>query len=139
VRGHHVILYDGVCGLCNRLNRFVLARDARGAFRFASLQSRFARDFLTGHNLDPSDLDTLYLIAHYGTERQAIHTKSRATLLILKEFGGPWRVAGILGVLPTVLLDCVYDLVARVRYRIFGRYDACPMPRPEWRDRFIDV
>jgi predicted DCC family thiol-disulfide oxidoreductase YuxK len=139
VRGHHVILYDGVCGLCNRLNRFVLARDVRGVFRFASLQSHFARGFLTGRGLDPGDLGTLYLIADFGTEREAIHTKSRATLLILTTLGGPWRVAGILDVLPTTLLDGVYDLIARVRYRIFGRYDSCPLPRPEWRDRFIDV
>ncbi|MBI2543900.1 MAG: DUF393 domain-containing protein [Candidatus Rokubacteria bacterium] len=121
MRGRHVILYDGVCGLCNGLIRFVLARDARGAFRFASLQI------------------TLYLIAHYATERQAIHTRSRAVLLILRELGGPWRAAGILGRLPAFVLDRAYDLVARTRYRIFGRYDACPLPRPEWRDRFIDV
>lgn len=139
MRGRHVILYDGVCGLCNGLIRSVLARDARGAFRFASLQSPFAREFLTRHNRDPSDLDTLYLIAHYATERQAIHTRSRAVLLILRELGGPWRAAGILGCLPAFVLDRAYDLVARTRYRIFGRYDACPLPRPEWRDRFIDV
>ena len=139
MRGRHVILYDGVCGLCNRLNRFVLARDPRGVFGFATLQSRFAREFLMRHQRDPSDLDTLYLIAHYGTEWQAIHAKSRAVLFILKELGGPWGMAALLGVLPAFLLNAVYGLVARLRYRIFGRYDSCPLPPPEWRDRFIDI
>ncbi len=139
MRGRHVILYDGVCGLCHRLNRFVLARDARGVFAFATLQSRFAREFLMRHQRDPSDLDTLYLIAHYGTESQAIHAKSRAVLFILKELGGPWRMAAPLGVLPAFVLNAVYGLVARLRYRIFGRYDSCPLPPPEWRNRFIDI
>ena len=139
MRGRHVIFYDGVCGLCNRLNRFVLARDPKGVFSFATLQSRFAREFLTRHHRDPSDLDTLYLIAHYGSERQAIHAKSRAVLVILKELGGPWRMAALLGVLPAFLLNAVYGLVARLRYRIFGRYDSCPLPPPEWRNRFIDI
>jgi predicted DCC family thiol-disulfide oxidoreductase YuxK len=133
----HVILYDGLCGLCNRLNRFVIRRDGERLFRFASLQSGFAAESLSRYGKDPRDLDTLYVLSDYGTPSESVFSRSDAVLFILRQLGGVWRLAGALGWLPTSWLDLGYRWVARHRYRIFGRYDACPIPKPEDRERFI--
>jgi predicted DCC family thiol-disulfide oxidoreductase YuxK len=135
----HLILYDGVCGLCNRLNQFVLRRDRRGTFDFASLQSGTGRTVLRRFGRDPQDLNTFYVVTNYRSESPALLSKSRASLFLMKELGGPWRWFELLGVLPTALLDRGYDLVARNRYRFFGRYESCLMPGAEHRTRFIDV
>ena len=135
----HIILYDGVCGLCNRLNRFVIRRDRKGSFRFASLQSHFAAEALAAYGKDPRDLDTLYVIARPGTPSESLLVRSEAVFFILRELGGLWRLAGVLGYLPNGLLNFGYNLVARNRYRVFGRYDACQIPNPEDRDKFIEV
>jgi predicted DCC family thiol-disulfide oxidoreductase YuxK len=133
-----LILYDGVCGLCNRLNRFVLARDPAGRFRFAALQSSLAREILTRHGRDPRDLDTLYLVLGRGRPDERLLRKSDAALWILRALGGPWRATAALGLVPRALRDLGYDVVARTRYRLFGRYDACPLPDPRHRARFLD-
>ncbi len=133
-----LILYDGVCGLCHRLVRFVLARDPAGRFRFAALQSTLARDILARHGRDPRDLDTLYLVLGHGRPDERLLRRSDAALWILRELGGPWRAAGALRVVPARLRDLGYDLVARTRYRLFGRYDTCPLPDPRHRARFLD-
>lgn len=134
-----IILYDGVCGLCSRLSRFVLARDRAGRFRFAPLQGRLAGEILTRHGRDPRDLDTLYLVLDSGRPEEHLLRKSDAALWILRELGGPWRMAGALRVVPPALRDLGYDAVARIRYRLFGRYDSCPVPAPEHRGRFLDL
>jgi predicted DCC family thiol-disulfide oxidoreductase YuxK len=133
-----IILYDGVCGLCHRLNRFVLARDPAGRFRFAALQSGLARDILVRHGRDPHDLDTLYLVLGHGRPDERLLRKSDAALWILRELGGAWRAASALRVVPRRARDLGYDLVARTRYRLFGRYDTCPLPDPRHRARFLD-
>jgi predicted DCC family thiol-disulfide oxidoreductase YuxK len=133
-----LILYDGVCGLCHRLNRFVLARDPAGRFRFAALQSSLAREILARHGRDPGDLHTLYLVLGHGRADERLLRKSDAALWILRALGGPWRGAAALRVLPAGLRDLGYDLVARTRYRLFGRYDTCPLPDPRHRARFLD-
>jgi predicted DCC family thiol-disulfide oxidoreductase YuxK len=135
--GAPLVLYDGVCGLCHRLNRFVLARDPAGRFRFAALQSALAREILVRHGRDPHDLDTLYLVLGYGRPDERLLRKSDAALWILRELGGPWRAVAGLRAVPRPLRDIGYDLVARTRYRLFGRYDACPIPDPRHRARFL--
>jgi predicted DCC family thiol-disulfide oxidoreductase YuxK len=135
----YIILYDGVCRLCNRLNRFVLNRDAEGKFQFASLQSRFAKEVLAKHSEAPLDLNTVYLVTPSSVEGEQVLSKARAVLRILKQIGGVWSLARLLGVLPTFLLDFGYDLVARHRYRIFGKLESCPLPDPKYQDRFIDI
>jgi len=125
--------------LCNRLNRFVLKRDRTEVFRFASLQSQFAKDTLRRFDKDPNDLDTFYVLAEAESGHARLLRRARAGLFVLHELGWPWRGMTVLGLLPTVLLDFGYDLIANYRYRLFGRYDACPMPEPRHRERFIEV
>jgi predicted DCC family thiol-disulfide oxidoreductase YuxK len=135
----HLLLYDGVCGLCNRLNAFVLRRDRRGAFAFASLQSATAKALLRSFDKPTEDLTTFYVVANYRSDSPAILAKSRAALFVLRTLGGLWRWIAFVGVLPTPLLDFGYDTIARYRYRLFGQYEACILPAPEHRRRFIDV
>jgi predicted DCC family thiol-disulfide oxidoreductase YuxK len=134
-----IVLYDGVCALCNRLVRFLLARDRAGRLRFASLQSGFARELLARHGHDAGRLAASYLVLDAGTPAERVVGGARGVLLALAALGGPWRLARWLGVLPSALLDAVYGVVARNRYRWFGRYDRCLLPPPDVRDRFLDV
>jgi predicted DCC family thiol-disulfide oxidoreductase YuxK len=137
--GQHLVLYDGVCGLCNGVNRFILARDLGQRFHFASLQSAAAAVTLAPFGVNPRDLDTIYVVANYQTAAPTLLRKSRAVLFALRQLGWPWRAAGLLAILPDRMRDTLYDLVARYRYRLFGRHDQCPIPPLEHRRRFIDV
>jgi predicted DCC family thiol-disulfide oxidoreductase YuxK len=135
-----IVLYDGVCGLCNRLVRFVLKRDRSDRFRFASLQSEFAAQVLRRHGANPSDLDTMYVVRGYAQPDERLAARSDAAVLVLQEIGGIWRApAFLLRVLPQRLRDWGYNLVARNRYRIFGKYDTCLLPEERYRHKFIDV
>jgi predicted DCC family thiol-disulfide oxidoreductase YuxK len=133
-----VILYDGVCELCNRLVNFVLKHDRRGVFRFASLQSPIAREMLDRHRIRAVPMDTVYVIADFGLPTERVLAKSNATLYTLSRLGGVWRLVDVARLAPRRVRDLVYDAVARRRYRIFGRYDTCPLPDATYRDRFID-
>lgn len=138
-RGEHLILYDGVCGLCNRLNQFVLLRDTRAVFDFASLQSITGRSILQRFGRDIGNLTTFYVVTNYRSESPALLSKARATSFVMKtlEGGGMWLRA--FRILPKALLDLGYGLIARNRYRIFGRYESCLVPSAEFRKRFIDI
>ncbi|SRR5260370_33594846 len=147
---HPIILYDGVCGLCNRLNQFVLRRDPDAIFRFASLQSPFAARILTRHGGDLQDLDTVYVVVNHDLTKhdvtkethadERLLSRSDAVLFVLKQLGGIWKLLGLfLQVLPRPVRDAAYCLVARNRYRIFGRFETCMLPSPEYRDRFLDI
>jgi predicted DCC family thiol-disulfide oxidoreductase YuxK len=137
--GQHLILYDGVCGLCNRLNAFVLPRDPEGKFHYAPLQSAFGDSILRQFGRDASVLNTFYVVADYRSPSLRLLSKSQAALFVAKEIRGLWKVATILRVLPRRPLDVIYDLIARHRYRIFGRYDSCPIPTAEHKGRFIGL
>jgi predicted DCC family thiol-disulfide oxidoreductase YuxK len=137
--GEHLVLYDGVCGLCNRLNNFVLPRDNRGVFDFASLQSVVGRSALQRFGKNADDLNTFYLVTNYRTESPVLLSKVSAALFVMRKLGAPWRCLGLFGVFPSALLDRVYDLTARYRYRLFGRYESCLMPSAEYKKRFIDL
>ena len=91
------------------------------------------------HGGDPGDVSTVYVVADYRTPAARPLVRSRAALFVAGALGWPWKAATLFGALPTALLDRVYDVVARNRYRVFGRREQCLMPRPEWRDRFIDA
>ena len=133
----HLLLYDGVCGLCDRLVQFVLRHDRGDRFRFAALQSPLAASLLRGYGRDASDLDTVYVIARYGEPSAKLLWKGRAVIFVLAQLGGIWRLASALRVLPRPLLDFGYDHIARRRYRWFGRYDACPLPTPATKAKFL--
>lgn len=133
-----LVLYDGVCGLCNRLNQFILRRDLRDRFRFAALQSALGTEALRRHGRDARDLDTVYFIADYGGPGERLHTKARAVLLVLRTLGGVWRAARLLELLPSWLLEASYDFVASRRYQLFGRSESCFAPPPEYRSKFLD-
>jgi predicted DCC family thiol-disulfide oxidoreductase YuxK len=136
--GHHLLLFDGVCALCNGVVQFVLARDRERAFDFAPLQGVAARTLLTRFRRDPGALDTFYIVTDYRTDAPVLLARADAALFLLARLGWPWKAAGVLRVFPRALLDAAYNLVARYRYRVFGRYEQCLLPRPEDRGRFID-
>src|SRR5438132_1048236 len=137
--GQHLVLYDGVCGLCNRLNTFLLVRDTQGLFDFASLQSAVGRSVLKRFDRNPEDLTTFHVVTNYRAESPALLSKAGAALFVMKRLGGPWRWLALVGVFPRALLDRGYDLIARNRYRLFGKYESCLVPGAEYKKRFIDV
>jgi len=135
----YILLYDGVCGLCNRIVQFVLRRDREQVFRFAALQTQLAARILRRHGENPSALDTVYVVVNYDRPDESLLTRSDAVLFTLKQFPGFWPVLGKLGsVLPRRLRDILYRLVAGQRYGIFGRHDSCPVPSPETKARFLE-
>ena len=126
-----IIFFDGVCGLCNWFVDFVLPRDRRQTFRFAPLQGETAREYLSADEI--SALKTVVLVDESGAYRQ-----STAVLRVLRRLGGVWPlVGGVLRLIPPPLRDVGYRLVARNRYRIFGKKEACRMPMPDERARFL--
>ncbi len=133
-----LVLFDGVCGLCNRLNRFILVRDAADRFRFAQLQGVVASDLLARYGRTAADLDTVYVIADYGGPEERLLDKSRAIFHVLAKLGGIWKVARVFAILPVRLTDAAYSFVARHRYRWFGKTEVCMVPQPHHRAKFID-
>jgi len=131
-----VLLYDGLCGFCDRTVQFILARDPGGSMHFAPLQGEYARQVLSEH---PSlrDVDSLILVEAVAEPHLAL-VRSDAVLAIADYLGWPWRAAAAFRIVPRALRDWAYDLFARHRHRLFGRYDACPLPSPEVRARFLD-
>ena len=133
-----ILLYDGVCGLCNRLVQFLLKRDKEGRLLFASLQSEFAERVLTRHGIDPKDLDTVQVVVNYERPEERVLGRSDAILRAGAELGMPWNVlATIARIVPRALRDVVYRFVARNRYRVFGKYESCMLPDPNQRHRFL--
>jgi predicted DCC family thiol-disulfide oxidoreductase YuxK len=125
-----VILFDGVCNLCNGFVQFVIARDPAARFRFAALQSASARRLLDGLSAVP---DSVVLV-----DGGRVYTRSSAALRIARGLPFPWSLARALIVVPRPLRDWVYDRVARHRYQWFGRKDVCMMPTPDLRARFLE-
>jgi len=137
---HPILLYDGVCGLCNRLVQFILRRDRDAVFRFASLQSALATSVLTRHGVKAADLDTVYVVLNYNELGETLLARSDAVVFVLKQLGSFWRAcAFVFQLLPRPIRDWKYRIVARHRYRIFGRYYTCPLPTEKTRARFLDL
>lgn len=127
-----IILFDGVCNLCNGSINLILKRDKAGVFRFAALQSDAGREQLKRFNLDKRPMTSVVLV-----EEGRHFEKSEAALRILKRLGWPFKALYPLLLLPRPVRDLGYDLIARNRYRIFGKREACMMPTPEIRSRFL--
>ena len=134
----HLVLYDGVCGLCSSLLQFLLTHDRRGVFAFASLQSRAGRTVVEHLGGDPTDLTSFYVLANYRTDQSRTLARSKAALVVAGQLGWPWKAAVGARVLPGAVLDRAYDVIARNRYRVFGCFEQCLAPRPEFRGRFIE-
>ena len=128
-----VVLFDGDCALCNATVRFIIDRDPAGRFRFAPQQSPAGRRLLTQYQSSAQLEKSVVLIE--GSGRVSI--RSEAVLRICKNLRWPWPLLSLGLLLPRVLLDLVYRAVARVRYRVFGRVDACRLPTPEMRARLL--
>lgn len=134
MRSHpdHLLLFDGVCTLCNSSVDFVIQRDSHRRFRFASLQSEVGQQVLREHGLSQTELDSvLYL------QNGVLHTKSGAALRIAAQLNGFWPVFAVFLLIPPFLRDWVYAWVARNRYAWFGKRETCRVPTPEERSLFL--
>lgn len=131
-----LILFDGVCNLCNGFVQFIIERDAAGRFRFAALQSAAGQAVLARHGFDAAvvaaEPDSVLL----ELDGQ-LYSHSEAVLRIARELGGPWRLLGAGRLLPRSWRDAAYRFVARHRYRWFGRQESCWLPTPELKARFL--
>jgi predicted DCC family thiol-disulfide oxidoreductase YuxK len=136
--GAHLVLYDGVCGLCSALVQFLLRHDQRRVFRFASLQSATGRALVAKSGANPLELTSMYVIADYLAAAPRTFTRSDAALFIASELQWPWRVFTLIRIVPAAVRNRLYDAVAQTRYRVFGRYEQCQLPRPEFRGRFVE-
>jgi len=127
------ILFDGVCNMCNGFVRFVIARDPSGHFRFAPLESNAAAALLRERGVTDPLPDSVVLV-----EQEGVFVRSDAPLRILRRLRFPWPLAYALIVIPRFIRDRAYDAIAARRYRWFGRREACLVPTPELRRRFLD-
>ena len=134
----HLVLYDGVCGLCNHFVQFLLRIDRRDQLRFAALQGPIGTRILASAGRTANALSTVIVVVDYELETQRILDRSDAGLFAVASAGGLFRAANALGVLPRFIRDAVYDAIAKRRYGIFGRLDACPLPTPASRAKFLD-
>ncbi|MDZ4681117.1 MAG: thiol-disulfide oxidoreductase DCC family protein [Saprospiraceae bacterium] len=134
INGGSILLFDGVCNLCNASVQFILKRDSKGLFRFASLQSPTGQALLRFAGLPTGEISTVVLF-----ENGKPYLRSDAGLRIARQLPGLWPVLYGLIVIPRPLRNWVYNWIARNRYRWFGKQESCLMPAPEWKARFIDV
>ena len=121
--GKEIILFDGVCNLCNSSVRFIIRNDPKEKFQFASLQSSFAKKRLSELNEYQEDWDSLVLI-----RSEKVYRRSTAALLIAGELRLPWNLFSVFLILPSFLRDWFYNLISRNRYRVFGKHDHCEIP-----------
>lgn len=128
-----VILFDGVCNLCSASVQFVLKRDRKNQFLFGSLQGAYGQEMLRKYQLPANEFNSFMLI-----EGEKLYTKSSGALRMLKHLGGGWQLLYAFIIVPKFLRDAVYSWIARNRYKWFGKKEACWLPRPEWKARFLD-
>jgi predicted DCC family thiol-disulfide oxidoreductase YuxK len=128
-----LILFDGVCNLCNGAVQFIIKRDRKKKFQFASLQSAIGKEKLREYGLSEEMLDSIVLVRGNGTYK----VKSSAALTITKELTGLWPLMYAFIFIPKPIRDYAYNIVATNRYRLFGRRDQCMMPSSDIKDRFL--
>lgn len=127
-----VVLFDGVCNLCNATVQFIIRHDREGRLRFAALQSETGQKLLAHCGLPVESFDTFVL-----AENGRCYTRSTGALRVIRHFPGPWPLLYVLIVIPRPLRDFCYNLVARRRYAWFGKREECMLPTPELRERFL--
>lgn len=128
-----VLLFDGVCNLCNRSVQFVIKKDRKRIFRFASLQSELGMHVMQQYGLPVSDLNSFLLL-----ENGKLYTKSTAALRLTRKLGGGWPLLYAFMIVPKFIRDGIYSWIARNRYKWFGKRDACWLPTPELKTLFLD-
>jgi predicted DCC family thiol-disulfide oxidoreductase YuxK len=133
-----VLLYDGVCGVCNSVVRTILRYDRRGTLRFAALDSVFARDVISRHN-QLEGMDSAVYVRNPGQADETAEIRCAALLQAAAYLGGWWKLALAAYVIPPAVRDWLYEHFAAFRYRVGGRYDTCPIPAAEVRTRFLDA
>lgn len=129
-----ILLFDGVCNLCNRVIRFVIRRDKSDNIRFAPLQSEVSAELLLKFNIDPGKTDSVVYLA-----RGKVYLKSSAVLHLLKDIGGGWKILFGLIIIPRFIRDFFYELIAKNRYRLFGKKDHCMVPSEEVKLKFLNA
>lgn len=132
MNNHKIILFDGVCNLCNSSVNFIIDRDKKNVFKFAALQSETGQKFLDKFGINKNDFDSVVLL-----DENKFYSKSTAALMIVKEFPSLWKALFVFIIIPAPLRNFLYDLVAKNRYRWFGKKDSCRMPSPELKNKFL--
>lgn len=127
-----LILFDGVCNLCNNSVTFVIERDPSAYFQFAALQSEEAAERIAEYAKKTALPDSIVLIDEKG-----LHTRSTAALRVARHLSGLWPLLYVFAVIPAPIRDIVYDWIARNRYKWFGKEDSCMLPTPELQQRFL--
>ncbi len=132
IQDPQIVLFDGVCNLCNQSVDFIVQRDKKDVFKFASLQSEFAQNLLKPFPIDAQKLDSVLLV-----KGGKLYQKSSAALQIARQLGGGWRLMYGFIIVPRFLRDFVYNIIAKNRYRWFGKKETCRLPTPEERAKFL--
>jgi len=132
-----IIVFDGVCVLCNGWVRFLLRHDRRERYRFAAMQGEVGRALLSANGLDPDDPVSFLLIEYDRGPTPIVSTDTDAMRRVLVGLGGVWRLAGLSALLPKAVRDPLYRMLARNRYRLFGRHDVCTVPDPAQAHRYL--
>ena len=127
-----ILLFDGVCNLCNSSVQALIKIDPKGIFKFTSLQSEQGQAILDKFHLPKEDFKTLVLV-----EGEKFYTRSDVALVVMKKLGGLWTVFYVFKVIPKPIRDFVYDLISKNLYRVFGKSESCLLPNPELRKRFL--
>ena len=129
---HPVVLFDGVCNYCNAMVNFIIRRDKKKVFRFAPLQSEAAQEILRQYHFPQMNFDSFILV-----ENDKIHQRSDAALRLYNKLPWYWKWTQIFWIFPKFIRDGVYNVIARNRYKWFGKKDQCMVPAPEVRERFL--
>ncbi|MBS1492428.1 MAG: thiol-disulfide oxidoreductase DCC family protein [Bacteroidetes bacterium] len=129
---NNIILFDGVCNFCDSSVNFIIDRDKKNIFKFAALQSEKGQEILEYFSLPKDDFDSFVFI-----ENDKVFKKSSAALKIANKLGGIWKIFYPLIVVPKFLRDFFYSLIANNRYKLFGKKDACRIPTPELKQKFL--
>jgi predicted DCC family thiol-disulfide oxidoreductase YuxK len=133
VNDHPIILFDGVCNFCNYWVNFSIKRDKNKILRFTPLQGETAKKLLSQFDLNPNKLSSVILI-----ENGKVYTQSSAAFRLCKHLDGGWKLAYGLMIIPKFIRDFFYNIIARNRYKWFGKKEACMVPTPEVKERFLD-
>ena len=129
-----LILFDGVCNLCNNSVQYVIKHDKKNQFMFTALQSDVGKEIIEAYNIDTKKTDSILL---YSPEK-GIDYKSTAALKIASKLGLPINLMGVFFIIPPFIRNWVYDFIAKNRYKWYGKKDACMIPTPELKSRFLE-